>query len=390
MPPTFICHESQNAFEVVAKYISGVVDVNEVKTALVETKGNELFTKCMQHLNSEIPNYQQYLILLVEYTNDIINHSDKDTAESCFSVLVNGLGYVHSVQQNEVINPFVAALTSSADKSEIRLPTLLRLLSVCTDNECCVNLVISILRFCRQTASPTRTWSIALSAFRDKIQIWLAQWAPSKQQQQELLVEVAEAYKGVGDFRNYIRYLTLGLSHAAANDINMQTLAINAFADIVRLPGVFTCDLLELPVVSAIEVDSSSVGAEVVTLVRCMVKGDLPGFQAALTPAVLARLGADVTTEAAMEKARFFALLALASAAEHQDVSFSDVAKALGVESDDVERWLVRAVGLKLLDGKINQVQGSFFVSRSAHPCFGKAQWQIIADKIRSAITFLA
>ena len=49
---------------------------------------------------------------------------------------------------------------------------------------------------------------------------------------------------------------------------------------------------------------------------------------------------------------------------------------ALGIPEEEVESWVVRAIGKKLLDARIDQLSRSVTVTRSAHRCFGSEQWQ--------------
>ena len=63
-----------------------------------------------------------------------------------------------------------------------------------------------------------------------------------------------------------------------------------------------------------------------------------------------------MTADAALYKARVAALLSLGNRAGHEDVTFSAVQSALDIPEDQVELFVVRAIGSKLLEGKIDQV----------------------------------
>ena len=83
-----------------------------------------------------------------------------------------------------------------------------------------------------------------------------------------------------------------------------------------RNPTTYQCDLAETPIVQHLGQDKQYAG--LVQLLRVTLAGDMAGFKAAATPAVLEQAG--VTAEAAQYKARMIALLALGGKAAHEEV----------------------------------------------------------------------
>lgn len=49
---------------------------------------------------------------------------------------------------------------------------------------------------------------------------------------------------------------------------------------------------------------------------------------------------------------------------------------ALGIPEEEVESWVVCAIGKKLLEARIDQLRHTVSVTRAAHRCFGSEQWQ--------------
>ena len=62
--------------------------------------------------------------------------------------------------------------------------------------------------------------------------------------------------------------------------------------------------------------------------------------------------------------------------------ALASIAKALDVPADQVESWVVRAIGMKLIEGKIDQVRGVLSVTRATQPAFGAAQWKELATRL--------
>ncbi len=42
----------------------------------------------------------------------------------------------------------------------------------------------------------------------------------------------------------------------------------------------------------------------------------------------------------------------------------------------------MRAIGAKLLEGRVDTVKGTLSVARSTHPCFGQQQWTKMASQL--------
>ena len=55
---------------------------------------------------------------------------------------------------------------------------------------------------------------------------------------------------------------------------------------------------------------------------------------------------------------------------------------ALGIEEAEVEAWLVRGIGKKLLDARINQLSRTVAVTRTTHRSFGPPQWQELGAQL--------
>lgn len=55
---------------------------------------------------------------------------------------------------------------------------------------------------------------------------------------------------------------------------------------------------------------------------------------------------------------------------------------SLKVGDGEVEAWIVRAVGKKLLDAKMDQTAGTVAVTRCSHRSFGPSQWLELSDRL--------
>lgn len=109
----------------------------------------------------------------------------------------------------------------------------------------------------------------------------------------------------------------------------------------------------------------------------------LVGTRAASTPAALEAAGSGVTAEAVLSKARMTALLSACAAAGHGEVALAELQKALDVsDTAAVQSWVVKAIGTKLVEGRVDSVRGVLSVARSTHPSFGGPQWKKLGAQI--------
>lgn len=72
---------------------------------------------------------------------------------------------------------------------------------------------------------------------------------------------------------------------------------------------------------------------------------------------------------------------------EKTNLSYTEIAEALDVPMNDVEDWVVDAVGQNLLCAQMDQTINNVCVSQSAHRSFGPLQWKLLQEKLRNVRT---
>jgi translation initiation factor 3 subunit M len=78
---------------------------------------------------------------------------------------------------------------------------------------------------------------------------------------------------------------------------------------------------------------------------------------------------------------RLMSLAGLASKGSGE-ISYSVVRDTLKVADDEVEYWIVRAIGSKLLEAKMDQLRQVVVISRCIERVFGLAQWRDLLGKL--------
>jgi translation initiation factor 3 subunit M len=82
-------------------------------------------------------------------------------------------------------------------------------------------------------------------------------------------------------------------------------------------------------------------------------------------------------------KMRLMSLAALGTESASGHVTYAQVQATLQVPAEEVERWVVKAIGASVLEAKMDQVQQQVIVTRSLHRVFGEQQWAELRSKLR-------
>jgi len=64
------------------------------------------------------------------------------------------------------------------------------------------------------------------------------------------------------------------------------------------------------------------------------------------------------------------------------EISFETVRDTLAIADDEVEQWIVMAIGKKLIEAKIDQLERSIQITRSTKQVFGAAQWKELQGQL--------
>merc|ERR1712178_437537 len=76
-------------------------------------------------------------------------------------------------------------------------------------------------------------------------------------------------------------------------------------------------------------------------------------------------------------------LLTLATKVQGKsEITLEEVATALEEDSENVERWVVRALSEGVIDGRIDQLNHKVLVKSAFQREFGKAEWAFLDSKL--------
>lgn len=159
-------------------------------------------------------------------------------------------------------------------------------------------------------------------------------------------------------------------------------LIISPFRFALQNPEMFKCDLYGMAAFKQLEADPEHV--EVFQLLNIMLSGDLKGLQSFVKEHASALAACNIAQEQAMLKTRLMALLALGE--QQQGLSsvltFDQIRDALSISEEDVEEWIVIAIGKKLIQGKIDQLHRRVQITRCTQRTFEPAQWMKLRTQL--------
>ncbi|OSX77669.1 hypothetical protein BU14_0138s0015 [Porphyra umbilicalis] len=219
---------------------------------------------------------------------------------------------------------------------------------------------------------------------------YIQAWGLSKATSGELYGAAYDALAGVGGGVyaaaafdvNFLRLKTLNGGDDAALDA-ARAPAMAAIAAAVGLPTMFRFDtLLELDAVTRLRDAGDGAAATLFRLLDVFVNGVLPDWTSFVGGAGVAAAlaGAGVDVDAAVHKMRLLSLTSLGL--DSQQLTYDAIAAALDVPAGEVEEWVIRAIGLDLIDAKMNQLDRTVAVHRSTQRSFSKEEWRPLSERI--------
>lgn len=374
----------EDSLVLVAEHIAGVLNDGVAKTALVETPGSKFSQECMELLQAQ--RVDQYVAKMVGHTDLIFTKNTASEAECISNVLVHAITRVPAEQQAPLVQGYSSALTSKVDeRAEERLGALLNLYGALTGTPTLQRHVLLIAAdYARRGPNLAR---ILAPAVRGKSSDWINLWKLDDAQTRELLIALANLVKAGVDrasVKEYQRLVGCALELCKEGDAaaiaQLQPLAVAACIEFIKSNVLFQADWCSSPAIKALANDPAT--KAVYGLFAAVLSGNLTNFKAAAVPAALEAAG--VTLDTALSKARLVALLALCSSTHSQEVSFSALRTALDVGPEAVESWVVKAIGIKLLEAKIDQVREVVVVSRCTQRMFGPSEWSTLETQLAS------
>jgi translation initiation factor 3 subunit M len=374
----------ESSFLLVADHVATLL--NGEGEATPDSPGTKLLEACAALLTEE--NYEGFLALVMPHLGAVFaSCSDKD-CECVSAILVNAIVLVPAASTAVCACALAAALCDKVDeRADERLGALLNLYAITTRPEVQLPVLMAAATYAARSPRTATLMTGVVTSSGMHTETWGKAMGLSDAQARDLFLALAELVKASerrGADKEHLRLIINALKLVPEGDAAALALlkphAVTAIADYMKNPLLFQSDLGELPAVRQLSSDAAT--APLYKLMTTMLGGDLAAYKAAATPAALQLSG--MTEEAALHKARMAALLALGNraAAGHDEVTFAEIQTALDITEDQVELFVVKAIGAKLLEGKIDQIRGAVSITRCSMRTFGPTEWATIKTRL--------
>ncbi|KAE8775556.1 eukaryotic translation initiation factor 3 subunit M-like [Hordeum vulgare] len=282
----------------------------------------------------------------------------------------------------EIARLICAKLTHQpADKTTLRIKVLFSL----------YNLLASpsgkafVYRKALELAAAGKAADCVVPTFKN-IDAFVAYWGIGKPEQRDLFLAVSRVLKDQkGMAKEYFKFLNkyLAMFDGSADEADAigaaKEEAAAAIIEFVKSSDLYQCDLLEMPAVAQLEKDEKY--QPVYELLKIFLTQRLGSYLEFQTANSALLQGYGLVHEECITKMRLLSLLDLSGHCSGE-IPYSAITKALEINDDEVEYWIVKAISSKILDCKVDQLNQLVIVSRHTARVFGMPQWQSLRSKL--------
>mmetsp|Transcript_708 Transcript_708/g.2091 ORF Transcript_708/g.2091 Transcript_708/m.2091 type:complete len:416 (-) Transcript_708:200-1447(-) len=371
----------EDSYTAVSQHVGTLLNEGEAETTeLADTPGSQFAADCMTLISEG--RLADLLSRLLSKAEVIFSKAQDKDLECCIHVICHLAARVPDAPA--AAESVAQALSAKVDaQQEARLQGLGQLFNVVTDSTLQYHVLLELLKFSKASGQAHAMMPI----IRANMESWPTDLNLSPQQTRTLYQLSADVLRSskrkVKTAQRDAYKLTLkmleSLDRASPAEVaQYKGAAAAAAADFIKSPDAFQFDMAATPAVQQLQGDSQH--GPLFQLLQLLLSGSVQDFQAFAeeNPGVFEAAG--TSQEEALTKMRLMALLGLG--AHPHPVPLADVQASLKVGDGEVEAWIVRAVGKKLLDAKMDQTAGTVAVTRCSHRSFGPSQWLELSDRL--------
>jgi len=279
---------------------------------------------------------------------------------------------------NENIDSFLDSITKNPDKVAIRLKCLVDMYNGLKEPKFRFKIFLKLMKFSKESKQLARLQPV-FATIPNKVE----EWKLTNVEKRMLYKEITTLYDS-NEYRTFRYNWTIYyLSTFNKNETNDHAAEI---VDIIKVAlGIedhFRFDeLLDLEVIHGLEKDPKF--GTIFELLNVFVSGDISSFD------LFCEKNKNFFNENKdLEKSKLetkIRLLSLASLATKQnEASYALIAQQLKIKEDEVELWIVKAVGTELLVARMDQLNKTTSFGRSLQRTFGKNEWNKLSNDLKS------
>ncbi|KAF4547748.1 Eukaryotic translation initiation factor 3 subunit M-like protein [Elsinoe fawcettii] len=371
-------------------------------TLIVEGSFEELADELATYLDT-LGNAQGQSTSVQSEIQPVLQEGKKEDA---LKKIVTASSVLNSAPEREFVAAYnqLVHLIRQAPKPEMFLPKLCTNLSnpVTSSPHNSIGLQLSILTTIFNTLSPTsearyHVLLAILTLIRKSTQpfdllrpqlktldLWLQNWDIDKEDARKLYLAISDVASDGGDESQSYAYLLRALrtiqDSDEASSPEARTLSLKALTHALSAPTTFDfSDLTALDSIQALR-KSDTDWFDLLEIFSTENLEDFMDFAASHTDFLnKSGLGREVLET----KMRLLTLSSLAaSASQSRSLPYASIAKALSIETTEVERWVIDVIRAGLVEGKLSQREQTFLIHRATYRVFGEHQWREVAARL--------
>lgn len=346
--------------------------LNQAKT---KTKEDTSFSEACAKLIAE----GKYLNLwnnLIEESPVLFSDSPEKDVEGFYYAVTSLLKRQEQTAIHQTIPKLLAAITSNTEeKSLLRLKILGNAYNILDRNPADRYLIfLTILTYSSSSKHP----EVIITHFKD-IEKRIAEWGLDANRTRELYKKIRDIYKQSHKNNEAHKWTIQYLNLLDNNSNSEENEAVNAALEAIRLPDLFQFDSL-LDVQAIKQLEKHPKHAKLFQLLTIFVRDNLDTFKSFINAntGLLHQLGID--EEEATKKMRYLSLASLASV--QHEIAYTTIAKALQINENEVEQWVIACIAEGILEAKMDQMKNVIRVTRSLQRIFTRAQWKYLSDNL--------
>jgi len=306
--------------------------------------------------------------------------SEKDI-EATVVIMCNLADKLPAQESKESYALLVAAAESSTtDKPELRARMLFQMYNSITSETAKVGVFSKILAYVKAAGL-----SDLVPGLVKHVEENCKDWELSAEETRKMYYTCAGLLESIDKKAKVLEFHLKYLATVKEGDktgAECEEVAKKACTAFLASPDVMQVDLLEYAGVRALEKGSADAKA-IFQLLSTLLKGTIAEYEAFVKSNPKALTAVGLSADLGMTKMRLMALAAIAEKATGSgEIAYATFKDALKVSASEVEEWIVKAIGAKLIDAKMDQVREVVTVTRCAHRVFGKEQWSDLRVKL--------
>ena len=373
---------------------STMVEVSDEDLCLVLARaigavdpGKESLEKECESLASAGKTIEVISALIGAATETFVKKAEAGDAESGMSILAHTIAKLPQKNCDDLASKFVTAATSASTSEgasdetvEMTLAILARAYNAFPpSSKARFDTLVSTLEFAAKTKK-TATLCATLKGKTDAIK---KEFALEGEALRTFLYALSNVHTKAGkdSYGVLTAYLTSYGPGEITSDARAPEIARRALTELVITPDLFKCDFWSY----AKDLAGVKSFAKVADLLSIVVGCDVKRAKSfcASGASTLSDLG--VTEAAVVEKVQILALAKKGAEAQtkmENEIPYGEIQSSLDIAAEEVEPFLIKAIGLKILEGRMDQLHQVFKVQKTAHQVFGNQEWGTLKEKL--------